>query len=346
MRGGSWNRESRRARASRSSRRGRSAVAGVGSRWVTSGRACHRRSLQPDAGQLGAGIGASSRRRGGRTTVAEPSRRAGPATRSRNATTSSWVRPTKFHHITIDSPNGGPPSSSTRTGSSPALEREPVGPGGHVDQVVGARPACPATSSVAGVDQHAVLEGRRRRRARREAPALEDAARRRAAAWRSGTGERRPSSVPRNTRASNPGRATGSGAWWANAGRRRAARASGSATHSWAPCSTVVAAGRDLRVADPRARRVIRLSSPGRTTAWWPALSRCSISPVKSQLTVCSPVWGCGATAMPPVPRAADRVGAVVVDEAPRPDQGALPRREGYGARSSPAARRAARRAA
>ena len=33
---------------------------------------------------------------------------------SRNATTSSWVRPTKFHHITIDSPNGSPPSNSSR----------------------------------------------------------------------------------------------------------------------------------------------------------------------------------------------------------------------------------------
>ena len=46
---------------------------------------------------------------------------------------------------------------------------------------------------------------------------------------------------------------------------------------------------------------VIRLTSPGRTSAWWPALSRCSISPVKSQLTVWRPVWGCGATLMPPV---------------------------------------------
>ena len=46
---------------------------------------------------------------------------------------------------------------------------------------------------------------------------------------------------------------------------------------------------------------VIRLTSPGRTIAWWPALSRCSISPANSQLTVCSPVCGWGATLMPPV---------------------------------------------
>ncbi|SKT78700.1 Uncharacterised protein [Mycobacteroides abscessus subsp. abscessus] len=46
---------------------------------------------------------------------------------------------------------------------------------------------------------------------------------------------------------------------------------------------------------------VIRLSSPGRTIACTPLLSRCSISPVNSQLTVCRPVCGCGATSMPPV---------------------------------------------
>ena len=46
---------------------------------------------------------------------------------------------------------------------------------------------------------------------------------------------------------------------------------------------------------------VIRLTSPGSTIAWWPALSVCSTSPVNSQLTVCSPVCGWGATTMPPV---------------------------------------------
>ena len=45
---------------------------------------------------------------------------------------------------------------------------------------------------------------------------------------------------------------------------------------------------------------VIRLSSPGRTIAWCPAESRCSISPVNSQLTVCRPVCGCGGTTIPP----------------------------------------------
>ena len=76
--------------------------------------------------------------------------------------------------------------------------------------------------------------------------------------------------------------------------------ASGSATQSWAPCSVVVDGGDTSEWLIPRPA-VIRLSSPGRTIAWLPALSRCSTSPVNSQLTVCSPVWGCGATDMPPL---------------------------------------------
>ncbi|EUA93407.1 hypothetical protein I551_0108 [Mycobacterium ulcerans str. Harvey] len=43
---------------------------------------------------------------------------------------------------------------------------------------------------------------------------------------------------------------------------------------------------------------VIMFSSPGRIRAWTPALSRCSTSPLNSQLTVCSPVCGWGATSM------------------------------------------------
>ena len=44
---------------------------------------------------------------------------------------------------------------------------------------------------------------------------------------------------------------------------------------------------------------VIRLSWPGRTSCTLPTLSRCSTSPSTSQLTVCSPVCGCGGTCMP-----------------------------------------------
>ena len=76
--------------------------------------------------------------------------------------------------------------------------------------------------------------------------------------------------------------------------------ASGSAIQSWAPCSTVVSGVETSEWLMPWPA-VIRLSSPGRTIAWLPAESRCSISPSKSQLAVCSPVCGCGATTIPPV---------------------------------------------
>ena len=46
---------------------------------------------------------------------------------------------------------------------------------------------------------------------------------------------------------------------------------------------------------------VVTQFEPGRTIAWWPALSRCSTSPVNSQLTVWSPVCGCGGTSIPPL---------------------------------------------
>ena len=88
---------------------------------------------------------------------------------------------------------------------------------------------------------------------------------------------------------------------------------------------------------------VIRLSSPGRTMACTPALSRCSISPLNSQLTVCSPVCGCGGTSMPGA--RADVVRTVVVGEAPRTDQRALAAAAACGGPGWPADRRAAPRA-
>src|ERR1700743_129951 len=41
-------------------------------------------------------------------------------------TMSSWLRPTKFHHITNCSPNGVPPNSNTRAGLSPTLRNRSV----------------------------------------------------------------------------------------------------------------------------------------------------------------------------------------------------------------------------
>ena len=112
-------------------------------------------------------------------------------------------------------------------------------------------------------------------------------------------GEVAPASVPSMTRTVVPSTWTGSGTWWSNA--RGTSRASGgSATHSWTPWSVVVPGVDTSECATPWPA-VIRFSSPGRTVATTPTVSRCWISPVKSQLTVCSPVCGCGGTSIPPV---------------------------------------------
>ena len=56
--------------------------------------------------------------------------RSAPASQSRRAaSTSSWVRATKFHHITIGSGNGTPPSSRARAGPG-ALNVTSWRPGG------------------------------------------------------------------------------------------------------------------------------------------------------------------------------------------------------------------------
>ena len=113
------------------------------------------------------------------------------------------------------------------------------------------------------------------------------------------TGDVWPSSEPRKTRAAQPAPLSSGGTWWANPGPTSRA-SSGSATQSWTPCSSVVSGVETSEWLMPWPA-VIRLTSPGRTIAWLPALSRCSISPLNSQLTVCSPVCGCGATLMPPL---------------------------------------------
>ena len=67
-------------------------------------------------------------------------------------------------------------------------------------------------------------------------------------------------------------------------------------------------------------------SSPGRTIAWLPRLSRCSTSPSSSQLTVCRPVCGWAQTCIPG--DVADVLGAVVIEEAPGADHPDLPVRQ------------------
>ena len=140
------------------------------------------------------------------------------------------------------------------------------------------------------------------------------------------TGERLPASSPRNTRSDGArhrdglGRVVGEVAAGVAVGVRQ--------RH---PQLDAVQdrrrGGGDLRMADARARPSSGSASPGRTNACTPALSRCSISPSNSQLTVCSPVCGCGGTSMPVPSR--DVVRAVVVGEAPRADQRPLPLRQG-----------------
>ena len=72
---------------------------------------------------------------------------------------SSWLRPTKFHHITSSSANGGPPSSSARAGSSPAVVQRQDVAAGALERQIGDLERGPADLDAALVEQHAVLEG-------------------------------------------------------------------------------------------------------------------------------------------------------------------------------------------
>ena len=81
---------------------------------------------------------------------------------------------------------------------------------------------------------------------------------------------------------------------------------------------------------------VIRFSSPGRTIAWLPALSRCSISPVNSHEHRLQPGVRVRRDAHPA--GVGDVVGPVVVEEAPGADQRALPLRQGAAHRHRPRA--------
>ena len=93
--------------------------------------------------------------------------------------------------------------------------------------------------------------------------------------------------------------------------------------------ATGAASGRrTARRARCRAPAVIRLSWPGRISWSEPTLSVCRTSPSTSQVTVCSPVCGCGGTRIPPVPR---RLRAEVVHEAPGADHPPVPGRQASG---------------
>ena len=84
---------------------------------------------------------------------------------------------------------------------------------------------------------------------------------------------------------------------------------------------------------------VMRLTSPGRTTATVPSESRCSTSPLNSHDTVASPQCGWGATSIPPLrPRRPARSGP----RSTRSRRTSAPWPGGCGARSSRAGRPAA----
>lgn len=228
-----------------------------------------------------------------------PAGRASSAVQSSRArATSAWLRPMKFHHMTISSSNGGPPSRIARAGSvSESLVRVRWPKPGSRYPSSARRRTVPAKRS------SPVSTSRPCSKAGSTARLTSAPGRRTSSAPSSGvkvrTGEADPAREPRKTLISAPRRSTGAGAWcWKSRGASR--WASGRATQSWTPCRTVVS-GVETSVWAMPCPPVIRLSSPGRTKAWLPRLSRCSISPVNSQLTVCRPMWGCGATSMPPV---------------------------------------------
>ena len=177
-------------------------------------------------------------------------------------------------------------------------QRQPVGTGRQVAQL-GADQLGAVEQNRPEVDEHAVLEVRRDVEGELGAPGRARAPRRAAeCGWPLGRAGRRAS---RGIRAP----------WH----RRRVDRRGHVVVKSRGRCRGV------RRAAPPRAGRragsvvprvetsecatpyppVIRFSSPGRTIACTPLLSRCSISPANSQLTVCRPVCGCGGTSIPPV---------------------------------------------
>ena len=97
------------------------ARAGRGRRWSCSTGRCRRGRRARRAGHVltRQGVGEAGITSRPESTVPN---RSPPACQSRRAaSTSSWLRATKFHHMTIGSGNGTPPSSSTR--ASPAARR-------------------------------------------------------------------------------------------------------------------------------------------------------------------------------------------------------------------------------
>ena len=114
------------------------------------------------------------------------------------------------------------------------------------------------------------------------------------------TGASAPSSDPRNTSADPPPNPTGSGTKCSNLRPGLSRTSSGRAIQSCTPWSRLVP-GVEVSEWQMPAPAVIRFISPGRTWALLPPESMWETVPSNNQLSVCSPVCGCGATSMPPV---------------------------------------------
>jgi len=102
------------------------------------------------------------------------------------------------------------------------------------------------------------------------------------------------STVARTPSTSKPGRT----AWCSKAGAV-SREASGSATHSWAPCSSRGWGTGDCSEWLMPCPAVISASSPGPKETSLRRESLWCTRPSISQDTVCSPVCGCGMTCMP-----------------------------------------------
>ena len=242
--------------------------------------------------------------------------------------------------MTIGSPNGGPPSSSSRTGSSWAVRVSESGPGAAYTRSEGLASTSPTVTTpeststpcsndavdghghrAAGLDHDLGPQQRRVRRDGRRVP------------QRRAEEDPRPPAGTLHAAAARSARRSG----------RRAATASGSATQSCTPWSSRVAGVETSEWLMPRpGRHQVELAGPHRGV-------------VAGAVAVLDLAAEEPADGLQPGVRVrrdlhpagvGHQVGPVVVDEAPRADQAALPLRQGAadGHRPQPAERHLARR--
>ena len=229
----------------------------------------------------------------------------------------------KFHHITISSANGSPPEHD-----HPAALRAPAGGGcagrrrgraaGRLRRVDSTATSPETTNTPCSKPSADISPQSAPASSIRSAPTAASSDRRRPHA-----GDSPISTFPRT-----PGRIDDrAGRCSARTRGAMSRTASGSATHSCTPCSIGGLSGWEISLCTMPWPAVMMFSSPGRTIAWEPRLSRCSTSPSSSQLTVCRPVCGCAQTCMPAEPL--DVLRSVMVKEAPGADHPDLPVRQG-----------------